>query len=170
MLPIALVNEIDQILSKVANPTKDDGSTLDGTDAGANVTEGGQQGLTKLGRFLGPATGAWSSNDLIPLQDDNGNIVTVDLDGQTTLRLTFNQTDGDLDYLLFYCLDCSGGTTGPAPKLSLSVSGSNLTVNSDTAGTTLEATDALGGTWTGIGTAPQTVPISGKAKFIRGKK
>jgi hypothetical protein len=162
-VPDLAVNEINQILSKVANPKIADGSS--------SGTEGGLQGLTKLGTFLGPATGAWSSNDLIPLQDDNGNIVQFNLDGETTLRLTFNETDGDLDYLLFYCLDCSAAPPTGA-KVSISISGSNVTITSDSGGT-VQSANALSDTtaWTDLGPAPQTVSTSGKgAQFFRVKK
>jgi hypothetical protein len=162
-VPDLAVNEINQILSKVANP-----KIADGSSAG---TEGGLQGLTKLGTFLGPATGAWSSNDLIPLTDDNGAIKQIDLDGETTVRLTFNELDGDLDYLLFYCLDCSV-TPPPGAKVSISIDGSNVTITSDSGGT-VQTANALSDTtaWTDLGPAPQTVSITGKpAQFFRVKK
>jgi hypothetical protein len=99
--------EIDIVLSKVANPTVADGS--------ASGAEGGAQGLTKLGTFLGGGTGAWSSNDLVPLVNDAGAPVLVDLDGATTLRVSFNNQDGDGDFMLFYCTDCpSIQITSPA--------------------------------------------------------
>jgi len=91
------VNTVNMTLSKVTNPTAADGSS-------AGV-EGGAQGLTKLGTFTSPGTGAWSSNDVIPLTDDAGAITTVDLGGLQTLRVTF-VGDQDFDYLLFYCTDC----------------------------------------------------------------
>jgi hypothetical protein len=80
-------------LSTVASPTIADGSS-DGV-------EGGTQGLTKLGTFTSPGTGAWSSNDLIPLTDDAGAITTVDLGGAATLRVTFV---GDQDLTICFLL------------------------------------------------------------------
>jgi hypothetical protein len=157
-VPDLAVNEVNQILSKVANPT-----VADGSSSGA---EGGQQGLTKLGTFLGPATGAWSSNDLIPLTDDNGNIVQVDLDGATTLRLTFNELDGDADFFLFYCLDCAAPTT--QPRLSITRNGNSIVISSDVGATIQKATSLTNPTWTPLGTAPQTVTADGAAAFFRG--
>ena len=152
-------NEINMVLSKVANPTVADGSSIG--------TEGGAQGLTKLGSFLGTATGAWSSNDLIPLQDDNGNIVTVDLDGLTTLRLTFNSQDGDFDWMALYCLDCA---TTTAPTASVTRSGNNVVINSDSGGTVQGSPTISPATWTDIGAAPQTVPSTTGNRFFRIKK
>jgi hypothetical protein len=152
-------NEINMVLSKVANPTVADGSAVG--------TEGGTQGLTKLGSFLGTATGAWSSNDLIPLQDDNGNIVTVNLEGLTTLRLTFNSQDGDFDWMALYCLDCA---TTTAPTASVTRSGNNVVINSDSGGTVQGSPTISPATWTDIGAAPQTVPSTTGNRFFRIKK
>jgi hypothetical protein len=151
-------NEIDLILSRVANPTMADGSS-----AGA---EGGAQGLTKLGNFLSKATGAWSSNDIIPLTSDTGAPVEVNLGGTQTVRLTYNAVDGDTDYFLFYCLDCT--TTPVGTTASITRSGNNITISSSGGGT-VEATDSLTAprTWTTVGPAPQTVPATGRARFFR---
>jgi hypothetical protein len=154
-------DEINMVLSKVANPTVNDNSTeVDGT-----VTEGGGQGLTKLGSFLGLGTGAWSSNDMIPLTDDLGNIVQLDLEGLTTLRLTFNAVDGDADWFAFYCLDCT--TTGGQPTISISRTGNNVTISSDSGGT-VQASPTIGpATWTDLGAAPQTVSSASGNRFFR---
>ena len=69
---------VNMVLSKVANSKIPDGSTP--------TTEGGAQGLTTLGTFLSPGTGAWGLNDLIPLTDDTGKIADVLLGGTVTLR------------------------------------------------------------------------------------
>jgi hypothetical protein len=153
-------DEINMILSKVANPTSPDGSS-DGA-------EGGGQGLTKLGSFLGTATGAWSSNDLIPLQDDNGTPITIDLDGMTTLRLTFNQQDGDADWMAFYCLDCAASPT--QPKASIAKTGSNVTISSDSGGTVQGSPTLSPATWTDIGAAPQTVSSASGNRYFRIKQ
>lgn len=120
--------EIDMILSKVANPTVADNSTPG--DGGTGV-EGGAQGLTKLGNFKSPGTGAWSSNDLVPLTDDTGAIVQVPLNGVETLRLTFTRADGDTDFFLLYCMDCPAiQITSPANNATFA-EGANvpITVN-----------------------------------------
>jgi hypothetical protein len=66
-----------------------------------------------------------------------------------------------------------GGTsTGGQPKLSIAVAGTSVTISSDTAGTTVQASDKLGtgANWQGIGTAPQTVPAGAGNRFFRGTK
>jgi hypothetical protein len=135
-------NEINMVMSQVARPTATDGSSPG--------TEGGQQGLTRLGHFLNPATGAWSSNDLVPLTDDSGNIVHVQLGGTNTLRLTFNAADGDADYFLLYAV--TEGGDDDVEITSITRSGANVTINW-TGGGTLESTTALGpgATWTTTG-------------------
>lgn len=153
-------NEIDQILSKVANPTVNDNSTeVDGT-----ITEGGAQGLTKLGSFKGSGTGAWSSNDMIPLTDDAGNIVQVDLNGLTTLRLTFNAVDGDADWFAFYCVDCA---TTTVPTASIARSGNNVIISSSSPGTVQGSPTLAPATWTDLGAAPQTVPSTTGNRYFR---
>ncbi len=127
------------------------------------------QTVTDLGTFKSPLSGAWSSNDIYPLRDASGNIVQVDFDGNpVTLRWT-NNSGEDQDYLLLYCLDCAS-TTGA--KVSISITGSNVTITSDSGGT-VESADALTATttWTTVGPAPQTVSTAGKtAQFFRVRK
>jgi hypothetical protein len=152
--------EINMYMSRVANPTIPDGSAVG--------SEGGAQGLTKIGDFLSPPTGGWSSNDLIPLTDDTGAIVETQLSGTQTLRLTFNEADGDADYFLLYCLDCVNVTQ---PTLTVTRSGNNVTITSDNGGT-VQATGSLSApiTWTDLGPAPQTVEATGTARFFRVQK
>jgi hypothetical protein len=153
-------NEINMILSKVARPTVADNSVIG--------TVGGGQGLTKLGQFLGPATGAWSSNDLFPLRegDGTGPIVQFPLSGTETLRLTFNATDGDADFILLYKVD--GGTGGGDLKFNpITVSGNNVTLSWTGTGGTLLVADSVAGPWTPAASQanPQTVAITGNTKF-----
>jgi hypothetical protein len=113
------VNTVNMTLSKVTNPTVADGSF--------DAVEGGAQGLTKVGNFTSPGTGAWGSNDVIPLTDDAGAITTVDLDGLATLRVTC-VGDQDFDYLLFYCTDCPAiNITSPANNATFA-EGSNVPI------------------------------------------
>jgi len=146
-------------LSKVANPTTPDGSSP-GTEAGG-------QGLTLLGHFNSPSTGAWSSNDLVPLTDDTtGAVKLIDLDGATTLRVSFQDptaggTSGtqDSDFFLFYCTDCAD--TVPI-QISTSRNGSTLTITW-TGGGTLESSINLGSTavWTPVaGQTPGSASVS----------
>jgi hypothetical protein len=144
-------NEINIILSTVNNPTIADGSVFPDI--------GGLQGVTRVGTFLNPATGAWSSNDLIPLRegDGTGPIATVALGGTKTVRLTYNATDGDADFLIFYPVS----TTPLGPAITMTRSGGNLNVSWTPTGGTLESTPVLPATtWTTIpGSSPVTVPI-----------
>jgi hypothetical protein len=146
-------NQIDMILSKVANPTVNDNSSYDTTTT--DVTEGGAQGLTKLGSFKGFGSGAWSSNDMIPLTDDAGNVVQLNLEGLTTLRLTFNAVDGDADWFAFYCLDCAADPGGTATiSLARSAAGAiSLTFTG-----VLQSKDTVNGTFTDVAgaTSPYT--------------
>jgi hypothetical protein len=142
-------------LSKVANPTIADGSTVG--------VEGGLQGLTKLGVFNSPVSGAWSSNDLIPLTDEaTGAIVEVQLSGTETLRWT-NDSGLDMDYLLLYNL-----TSTPAPTIAISRAGGTVTINFTG---TLQSSATLGTTanWSTVTGAsnPYTVPTADAMRFFR---
>ncbi len=149
-------NQLDQYISLVADPTKPDGSV-----AG---TEGGQQGLTKVGVFKAPATGAWSSNDLIPLRDDSGNIATVQLSGTKTLRWTANKGDGDQDFLLLY--NVGGGGGGPTISVSKDATGKPVITYTGT----LQSTTDLPGTFQPVTGATSPYPVdttAGARKFYR---
>jgi hypothetical protein len=140
--------QINMTLSTVDNPTVPDGSSL-GAD-GNTVTPGNNQGVTEVGTFLAPNTGGWSSNDLIPLRDTSGNLITVNLEGVETVRLTFNKGDGDADFLLFYNV---GDVQPPGPEVTVTRSGNDITIGFSGA---LESTDSIGGTWAPVAgaTAP----------------
>jgi hypothetical protein len=146
-------------LSKVANPTIDDGS--------APALEGGLQGLTKLGVFNSPFSGAWSSNDLLPLRDEvTGAIVEVQLSGTETLRWT-NDSSLDMDYLLLYCLTCAPDVE--EPTIAISRAGGTVTINFTG---TLLSSPTLGATanWQPVaGAAPPNyvVPASEGIRFFR---
>jgi hypothetical protein len=57
------------------------------------------QTTASLGTFLAPGTGGWGNNALVPLKDGAGNVVVLDLAGETTLR--WRPASGDFDFLLF---------------------------------------------------------------------
>jgi hypothetical protein len=160
-------NQINMYLSKVANPT-----IADGTVAG---TEGGQQGLTRLGSFTGPATGAWSSNDILPLRDDAGNVAQFQLGGTNTIRWTHNKPDGDEDFLLLYRLGAAPTNEPPTNglgKLSAVLSGTDVTISWTGAGTLQEANRVgPGTTWSnvpGVTGTQYVAPIaSGTNRFFR---
>ncbi len=151
-------DQINMIFSRVANPKVPDGSSIG--------VEGGSQGLTKIGQFLSPATGAWSSNDIIPLTDDAGNLVEVDLNGETTFRLTFNSPDGDADFFLFYCLTCPDDP-GPGANVSITRNGNQVTISSSGGGVVEASPTIAPATWTSLGNAPQTVTADGAARYFR---
>lgn len=134
-------NEINMIMSLVANPTIPDGSSIG--------TEGKLQGLTKLGTFLSPGTGGWSNNDLVPLRegDGTGPIAVVALNGAQTLRLTFNSADGDADYFLLYPV-----TTVAQPRITGStIAGGQITITWTGGGTLFSSPALVPATWTTTG-------------------
>ncbi|HVK59409.1 MAG TPA: hypothetical protein VM735_11560 [Candidatus Kapabacteria bacterium] len=156
--PAARTIGLDSTLSKVTNPTAADNSSVG--------IEGGGQGLTKLGVFQSPTSGAWSSNDLIPLTDETtGAIVEVQLSGTETLRWS-NNSNQDMDYLLLYCLDCQDVTR---PTMQVARSSGNITITWTGAGFRVQESSNLA-TWTDVQGAtgsPVTLPTSGTHKFYR---
>ena len=82
--------------------------SFDGTSPGQlhgtlqRVTSGAtnaNQTLQQLGVFDAPGSGGWGLNNLVPLKDANGKLVTLEFDGATTLRYT--ATSADIDYYKF---------------------------------------------------------------------
>jgi hypothetical protein len=146
---------MNSTLSKVANPTVVDNSAVG--------VEGGAQGLTKLGVFQSPQSGAWSSNDIIPLTDETtGAPVEVQLSGTETLRWTL-ASGQDSDFLLLYCLTCID-----TPPLSIAIArgagGITLTYTG-----TLVASDTVNGTYAPVvgATSPYAVSPTGTMRFFQ---
>jgi len=152
--------EVDMILHKVANPKIADGSSnVDGT-----ITMGGAQGLTRLGKFHSPGTGAWSSNDLVPLTDDNFNPVTIALEGETTLRLEFNRADGDADWIAFYCIDCTA-TVNPTISIAKVAGAPQITYTG-----VLQSATVVTGPYTDVAGATSPHSPTGASRFYRSKQ
>ncbi|RME92809.1 MAG: hypothetical protein D6766_09405 [Verrucomicrobia bacterium] len=121
----------------------------DAPDSGTMVAgslqllEGGT--ATDLGTFEAPATGGWGNNDLVPLKDANGQMVTVALGGTQTVQFTAG--NGDFDYLLFTL----PGAPPEAPRFT------NIQKNPDgsitiewTGNAVLESAPTLQGPWTEV--------------------
>ncbi len=70
------------------------------------------QTLQALGSFDAPGSGAWGLNNLVALQDNNGNPALLNLQGVITLR--FSAASGDYDYLAFQRLLAPQITQPPA--------------------------------------------------------
>lgn len=154
-------NEINMILYKVNNPRIPDGSS-----AG---NPGKQQGVTELGRFLGQGTGAWSSNDFFPLKKTDGSLAEIESDGNPiTLRLEFNSADGDADWIMLYPVAAGPSQPGSA---KIARSGNNVVISEDPpAGSTVQSATSVTGPWTDVGPAPQTIAITGEARYFRLKR
>jgi hypothetical protein len=60
-----------------------------------------QQTLQKLGEFNAPASGGWDTFVPVPLKDDKGNLLALNLSGERTLRFTVQPGNLDFNYLLF---------------------------------------------------------------------
>lgn len=124
-------NQVGFTLSKVTDATIPDGE-------GANA-----QGATAVGVFNSRGTGAWSSNDLVPMTnpDLSGAYQTITFAGGVeTIRLTQTapQGDGDTDFLLFYCTDC--------PTVAITSPANNATIAEGTAVPITVNTTASSGT------------------------
>jgi hypothetical protein len=105
------------------------------------VVNGGD--ANALGTFDTGVTG--SSYGFTYLRDESGNIATVELDGEQTLRLTATNADGnvDLNYLMFVPFDPSAVVTPPVPPVP-SVPGAITSVNVNGDGSvTIEFTGVL---------------------------
>jgi hypothetical protein len=80
---------------------------MDEVTSGAGTST---QTTSKLGEFVGPATGGWDTFVIVPLTDDSGGLAPVNLGGQRTLRFTTLPGNLDIDYLALKRL------VGPPPE------------------------------------------------------
>jgi hypothetical protein len=124
------------------------------------------QTTVSLGSFPVPSTGAWQTYTWVPLKDGSGNLVTLSLNGQATLRLT----DGgaNLNFLMLT----------PAVALDAKPSGQNMGLTFGTQSgfnyTVLYKTNLTDSAWTplstfsGDGTAKTvTDPMTGAGRYYR---
>jgi hypothetical protein len=127
------------------------------------------QAVTELGTFnTAGGTGGWGANRFVPLKDGSGNLASVALNGNQTVRFTAGS--GDYDYLVF--VTAGPPDTNQPPTIAISgVTNGQVTITASAG--TIEGSDALGTTanWQPVGTGTTaTVPTSGRAKFFRAKK
>jgi hypothetical protein len=133
------------------------------------------QTTESLGTFSAPWTGGWDTwpdagttqDALIPMKDANGNPAVVKIGGLQTLRFTFAEGAGDIDYLAFI----PQVATVAKPSLSITRSASAITITFEGS---LESADLAAGPYTAVAgaTSPRTItlPPTGAQKFYRAKK
>jgi hypothetical protein len=127
-----------------------------------------EQTVTEHGTFLAGGTGAWSSNDLVPFRDGQGNLATISLSGRQTIRITNTGAAGggdyDIDWLMLYKVD----TTPPPANLSITRSGANVQI---TYGGTLQSADAVTGPYADVAGAssPYSVTPAGTGRYYRSR-
>jgi hypothetical protein len=133
------------------------------------------QTTQSLGTFSAPWTGGWDTwpdagttqDALIPMKDTNGAVAVVKISGLETLRFTFAQGAGDIDYLAFV----PQGASTAAPALSITRSATAITITYEG---TLESADFAAGPYTAVtgATSPRviTLPPAGTQKFYRARK
>ncbi len=124
------------------------------------------QTVQPLGIFNSVGTGGWSRNNLVALTDASGAIQTVELEGRNTIR--WNYSSGDVDYLVFVPAEAAPTQPGLA---KIARSGNNVTISEDPAqGSTVQSATSVTGPWTDVGPAPQTIAITGEARYFRLKR
>jgi hypothetical protein len=130
--------------------------------SGDTATE--DQTLTELGAFHGAGTGGWGANELVPMTDADGNVKTVDLGGETTLR--FVMDSGDFDYFLLVPTGAS-----PAPSLAIGLQDGQVVLTWE-GDATLQSAEVVTGPYADVAgaTSPYTVAPTGAAKFYRLKQ
>jgi hypothetical protein len=150
------------VYAAISNGSTDPGqchAALEMVDNPAATT----QNLTELGVFDASGTGEWGRNSLVPLRDASlANMVALDLSGTQTLRYT--PTAGDWDYMIFV----PASAVGPAPKLTVTMSGGNVTITWTNGGTLQSSTDLT--TWSavaGVTGSSYTAAASDAYRFFR---
>jgi len=125
------------------------------------------QTLESAGTFTGPATGGWDTMQFFPLKDADGNLATVGLSGQSTVRLSILPGNVDMNYLAFvpYVGSDTGGG-GDAPALSV-VNNGDGTVTITFEGT-LQAAPTVNGPWENVDApSPLTIPSDQAQQYGR---
>jgi hypothetical protein len=97
-----------------------------------SVVKAGQgtevQTLESVGTFTGPATAGWDNMEFFPLKNADGNLATVGLSGQSTVRLTILPGNVDMNYLAF--VPYVGSDAGP-DLVDISATGDTVVPTSD---------------------------------------
>jgi hypothetical protein len=86
------------------------------------------QTLESVGTFTGPATAGWDNMEFFPLKNADGNLATVGLSGQSTVRLTILPGNVDMNYLAF--VPYVGSDAGP-DLVDISATGDTVVPTSD---------------------------------------
>lgn len=123
------------------------------------------QTTERLGQFSAPGSGGWGRNELVPMKNASGSIVSVPMGGLQTIR--FNLGSGDFDYLIFV------PSAGAAPEFTKVTRNANGSITLEwTGGGTLQAAPAVTGPWTDVAGAssPYNLMPSEAQAFARIRK
>ncbi|MBI2927637.1 MAG: hypothetical protein HYY24_18230 [Verrucomicrobia bacterium] len=140
-----LGESFEAVVGKVANPTS------------ANQT------MTPLGVFKGGPGRGWQTFDYVPLTDAQGQLVSLNLNGAETLRVTLTSGGFNANYYLLV-------PAPPAPPtLLIARQQDEIAISWDGSGFTLLSTETLGTSWAPV--ANQTNPFktrpTARAAFYR---
>jgi hypothetical protein len=123
--------------------------------------------VTPVGTVTSSFTGGWSSNDLLAMRATDGSLAVYNLGPNTTVRLTINTGDPDLDYILFYPV-AGGPVEGPAIAVSRNASGQPVITYEGA----LYGSDTVDGTYSEVtgATSPYPVPTTGTMRFFQSRE
>jgi len=124
------------------------------------------QTVQALGAFNAPGSAGWGRNELVPMKNTDGTIITVHMAGVQTVR--FNSNSGDFDYLVFV----PQTVTPPPPQFTSVVRNANGSITITWTGTgTLQTATAVTGPWSDVtgATSPftYTPPAGEQMRFVR---
>ena len=123
--------------------------------------------LTKIGTFSGGSSGGYSYFHLL---DDDGNNASFPGGSVTTFRVTATTGDYDANFYMVIPFVPSVAPTTPTETLSITSSGSEITISWGGDGT-LESAPSVVGPWSAVGGAssPYSTGISGNGTFYRAR-
>jgi hypothetical protein len=120
-----------------------------------------------LGTFRWRKSGGWNTFITVPLLDQSGNIATVNLDGQTTVRLAIQPGNLDSNYLAFVPTESDPDPANPVFS-SFQLQGGNIILEW-TGGGALQRASSILGPWEPVSNAatPASIPVTGPTSFFR---
>ena len=132
----------------------DVGGSFTGTVSRVTGATTDQQTATLLGTFTFSQGRGFQTYDYVPLTDAQGNKVTINLNGQDTLRVTATEGTFNANYYMLVPAEAA------PPRLVINKAAAGITISWEGTGFALERTTALPGGWTAVPNAANPFSVT----------